>query len=69
MAQNFIVTLRPLLQRNMSGVKARTWIKVKDFVGLPKRDDFEIVEKELPALKDGGKKPKEIAQTNTVILQ
>ena len=51
----------------MSGVKARTWIKVKDFVGLPKRDDFEIVEKELPALKDGGKKLKEIAQTNTVI--
>ncbi|XP_019855478.1 PREDICTED: prostaglandin reductase 1-like isoform X2 [Amphimedon queenslandica] len=37
----------------MSGVKARSWIKVKEFVGLPKRDDFEIVEKELPALKDG----------------
>ena len=39
----------------MSGIKARSWIKQKEFVGLPKRDDFVIVEKELPALKDGGK--------------
>ena len=38
----------------MSGVKARNWLKITEFEGLPKRDDFQIIEEELPPLKDGG---------------
>lgn len=38
----------------MSGIKARKWLNKKPFQGLPKKDDFEIVEEELPAMKDGG---------------
>ncbi|CAH3906203.1 prostaglandin reductase 1-like [Pieris brassicae] len=34
-------------------VKARKYVVKKYFKGLPKRDDFEIVEYELPPLKDG----------------
>ncbi|XP_075973796.1 prostaglandin reductase 1-like [Anticarsia gemmatalis] len=34
-------------------VKARKYVVKKHFEGLPKRDDFEIVEQELPPLKDG----------------
>ena len=36
------------------GVKARKWVLRSHFSGLPKREDLEIVEEELPALKDGG---------------
>ena len=39
----------------MSGVKSRKWTLNSHFVGLPKREDMEIVEEELPALQDGGK--------------
>ena len=39
----------------MSGVKARKWILKSHFSGLPKREDLEIVEEDLPPLKDGGK--------------
>ena len=38
----------------MSGVKARKWVVRSHFVGLPKREDLEIVEEELPPIKDGG---------------
>lgn len=34
-------------------VKARKYVVVKRFDGVPKRSDFEIVEYELPPLKDG----------------
>ncbi|XP_063825088.1 prostaglandin reductase 1-like [Ostrinia nubilalis] len=34
-------------------VKARKYVVKKHFQGVPKRDDFEIVEQELPPLKDG----------------
>lgn len=35
-------------------VKATKIILQKRFDGLPKKDDFKIVEEELPPLKDGG---------------
>ncbi|XP_041978488.1 prostaglandin reductase 1-like [Aricia agestis] len=34
-------------------VKARKYVVKKHFQGLPKKDDYEIVEYELPPLKDG----------------
>ena len=34
--------------------KARKYVLRSYFSGLPKRDDVEIVEEELPALQDGG---------------
>ncbi|XP_028169764.1 prostaglandin reductase 1-like [Ostrinia furnacalis] len=34
-------------------VKARKYVVKKHFQGVPKRDDFEVVEQELPPLKDG----------------
>ena len=37
-------------------VTAKRWVLKNAFVGYPKRDDFEIVEETLPALKDGGKR-------------
>ena len=36
-------------------VKAQVWIKVREFSGVPMKDDFKLVEEELPALKDGGR--------------
>jgi prostaglandin reductase 1 len=36
-----------------SSNKTRKWTIKKKFEGSPKRDDFEIVEEELPPLKDG----------------
>jgi hypothetical protein len=39
-------------------VKCRKWVLRSHFSGLPKREDLEIVEEELPPLKDGGE-PKE----------
>ncbi len=38
----------------MSGVKCRKWILMSHFSGLPKREDLELVEEEIPALKNGG---------------
>ena len=38
----------------MSGVKARKWVVRSHFDGQPKREDLEIVEEELPPIKDGG---------------
>lgn len=35
-------------------VKCRKWILKSHFSGLPKREDLEIVEEQLPQLKDGG---------------
>jgi len=37
----------------MSGVKARKWVLRSQFSGQPKREDLEIVEEELPPIKDG----------------
>lgn len=34
-------------------VKARNYVVKKRFVGAPKRDDFEVVETELPPIKNG----------------
>ena len=34
-------------------VKCRKWVLRSHFSGLPKREDLEIVEEELPPLKDG----------------
>jgi prostaglandin reductase 1 len=34
-------------------VKARKWILLKHFEGLPKRSDLDLQEEELPPLKDG----------------
>lgn len=36
-------------------VKAKKYVIRKPFDGFPKPDDLELVEEELPALKDGGK--------------
>lgn len=38
----------------MSSVIARKWLLKKNYEGTPKREDLEIVEEELPPLKDGG---------------
>lgn len=35
-------------------VKAKKYILRKEFEGLPKPGDLELVEEDLPALKDGG---------------
>ena len=35
-------------------MKARKYVLRSHFSGLPKREDLEIVEEELPPLKDGG---------------
>ena len=36
------------------GVKSRKYTLKSHFSGLPRREDLEIVEEELPQLKDGG---------------
>lgn len=36
-------------------VKAKKFVLRKHFDGFPKPDDLELVEEELPPLKDGGK--------------
>ena len=38
----------------MSSVKARKYVLRSNFSGMPKREDLELVEEELPPLKDGG---------------
>ena len=35
-------------------VKAKVWLKEKDFSGSPSIDNLKLVEEELPELKDGG---------------
>jgi prostaglandin reductase 1 len=35
-------------------MKGRKWILAKHFDGFPKDSDVEIVEEELPTLKEGG---------------
>ncbi len=35
-------------------MKARKFILAKHFVGLPKLDDFELVEEELPPIAENG---------------
>ena len=34
--------------------KAKVWIKEKEFAGSPAKEDFKLVEEDLPELKDGG---------------
>ena len=36
-------------------VKAKTWVKLREFSGTPTKDDFTLVEEDLPQLKDGGR--------------
>jgi hypothetical protein len=38
---------------NSRMVKGRRFILKRHFDGLPKREDFDLVEEELPELKDG----------------
>lgn len=38
----------------MSGITRRKWILKSHFDGLPKREDVELVEEELPTLQEGG---------------
>ena len=38
----------------MSGI-TRKWVVKQVFQGMPKKEDFEIIEEQLPPLKDGGK--------------
>ena len=35
-------------------VKAKVWMKVKEFSGTPTMDNLKLLEEELPELKDGG---------------
>lgn len=35
-------------------IKSRKWTLKAHFSGLPKREDLEIVEEQVPELKDGG---------------
>ena len=35
-------------------MKCRKWVLRSHFSGIPKKEDLEIVEEELPPLKDGG---------------
>ena len=39
----------------MAATKCRRWVLKTRSEGIPKQSDFEIVEEELPPLKDGGK--------------
>ncbi|XP_023329715.1 prostaglandin reductase 1 isoform X2 [Eurytemora carolleeae] len=45
--------VEPLRKRNPKMVKGRKWILKQHFSGEPKIDDFELVEEELPELKNG----------------
>ena len=36
-------------------VKAKMWIKAKEFSGTPTKENFKLVEEDLPELKDGGR--------------
>ena len=38
----------------MSGVKCRKWVLKKHFYGYPEREDLDLLEEELPILKEGG---------------
>ena len=35
-------------------MKAKVWIKDKEFEGFPTNDHFKLVDEDLPDLKDGG---------------
>ena len=35
-------------------VKCQRWVLKSHFSGMPKREDLDLVEEELPPLKDGG---------------
>ena len=45
---------RSLIVVAMAATKCRRWVLKTRSVGIPKQSDFEIVEEELPPLKDGG---------------
>ena len=36
-------------------VKAKTWVKLREFSTTLTKDDFKLVEEDLPELKDGGR--------------
>ena len=36
-------------------VKAKTWVKLREFSTTLTKDDFKLVEEDLPQLKDGGR--------------
>ena len=35
-------------------VKAKSWIKLREFSGTPTKNDFKLAEEDLPEIKDGG---------------
>ena len=35
-------------------VKAQYWVKARNCSGIPAKEDFKLVEEDLPELKDGG---------------
>lgn len=37
-------------------MKAKRWLIVKHFDGEPKNDDLQLIEEELPELKENGQK-------------
>merc|ERR1712142_748431 len=50
--------IRPLIaeqarQKQRIMVKARRWVLKHHFAGPPKKEDFDLVEEELPEVKDG----------------
>ncbi len=41
----------------MSSRRTKKWVVKSSYKGVPKLEDLEIVEEELPPLKDGGRVP------------
>ena len=41
--------------RFINKMSTRKWVVKNAFQGMPKREDFEIIEEQLPPLGDGGK--------------
>ena len=52
---DLISVSRSLIVVAMAATKCRRWVLKTRSEGIPKQSDFEIVEEELPPLKDGGK--------------
>jgi hypothetical protein len=66
----FLRINRTITHQPCNMVKTKKVIFAKRFVGEPKKDDFEVVEEELPPLKKGGKivKTKCLGRQNSHIL-
>ncbi len=50
----FLISFWAFLASEMaSSIMSKRWVLRQAFEGLPKREDFELVEKKLPSLQDG----------------